>query len=62
MKAMPMICPQCGELLIVPCSPTGRLFVPAHDDLIQPGTTCSFRNAPYPSRAQMIEAWLDRQK
>jgi hypothetical protein len=37
-----MVCPRCGELLIVRTSLTGRvLVVPEHDDLIQPGTVCA---------------------
>lgn len=45
MNATPMICPRCGELLIVRLSPTGRLFIPAHEDLIQPGTICALRHS-----------------
>lgn len=59
MNATPMICPRCGELLIVRPEVTGRTNVPAHEDLVQPGTVCAYRYSPHLDRARLIEAWLD---
>ena len=42
MKETPMICPNCGELLIVSPFREGRtLMIPWHEDMIEPGAICA---------------------
>lgn len=37
-----MICPRCGELLIVrPDQDSRTLTIPRHEDVIEPGTRCT---------------------
>lgn len=42
MKETPMICPHCGELLIVrPFHESRALMIPGHEDMIDPGKVCA---------------------
>lgn len=41
MEAAPIICPACGELIIVRSTPDGRaMVIPVHPDRVTPTATC----------------------
>lgn len=50
MIATPMICPACGELIIVwPQSDGCTLVIPAHPDLVTPFVSCAAGAQPVDS-------------
>jgi hypothetical protein len=38
--ATPMICPECGELIIVWPGADGHMVIPEHTDAVMPTETC----------------------